>query len=280
MTDRTLPAWLRLVLLFTGLLQAALGLTLLLNPGAIGGLWPWALTPIEARLLGASSLVSMPLSLLAALGNRFSAARIPLVMLASYRVLQVLAGLIHLSRFDLTRPLTWNYFGGGVLLLALLAVALARGPALGRPADGGPGWLGGERALALGGAARWALRALAAVYFLLGLAFLALGQGAAALWFEAPGAATALTLRLFASPIMGLALGIYLITRASRWQQALIPAAGMALIGLSGSFAIAVEWAAVRPPTLLGYVTALTPLILLLVGLYLLLGARGPASRA
>ena len=41
MTDRTLPAWLRLVLLFTGLLQAVLGITLLLNPAAINGLWPW-----------------------------------------------------------------------------------------------------------------------------------------------------------------------------------------------------------------------------------------------
>ena len=83
MTDRTLPLWLRLVLVFTGLLQAILGLTLLINPGAINGVWPWALTPITARLLGASSLVSMPLSLLAARANRWSSARIPLVMLSS-----------------------------------------------------------------------------------------------------------------------------------------------------------------------------------------------------
>src|SRR5258706_521840 len=93
-----LPARLRLLLLFTGLLQGVLGIALLLNPAAINGLWPWPLTPITARLLGASSLVSLPLTFLPALADRLSVARIPLVMLTSYRVLQVLAGLLHLNR--------------------------------------------------------------------------------------------------------------------------------------------------------------------------------------
>jgi hypothetical protein len=277
MTDRTLPLWLRLVLLFTGLLQAALGITLLLNPAAISGLWPWPLTPITARLLGASSLVSMPLSFLTALANRWSAARIPLIMLISYRVLQVLAGLIHLDRFDFRRPITWNYFGGGLLLLVLLAVALARRSTLGRPVNGEPAWPGGDRPLAIGTVARLILRLLAAIYFVWGLAFLIFGNSAAALWFEQAGVATSLTLRLFASPIMGLALGMWLITGGSKWREAAIPAAGMTLIGLTGSFAIAVEWSSVSPPTPLGYVTAATPLCLLLAGLYLLIAARGRA---
>ena len=273
MTDRTLPLWLRLVLLFTGLLQAILGLTLLLNPGAINGVWPWALTPIEARLLGASSLVSMPLSMLAAWANRWSAARIPLVMLTSYRVLQVLAGLVHLDRFDLRRPITWNYFGGGVALLVVLAVELALHARLGQPADVGPAWLGGERALDLG-AGKLLLRLLAVLYFVWGLAFLVLGSAGASLWFEAPGLATSLTLRLFASPIMGLALGMWLISAARYWREVMIPAVALTFIGVTGSFAIGVEAASVRPPGPLGYVTTATPLILLLVGLYLLLVAR------
>jgi hypothetical protein len=270
-----LPAWLRLVLLFTGLLQAGLAITLLLNPAAINGVWPWPLSPIAARLLGASTLVGVPLFILSALGNRWSAARIPLVMLISYRVLQVLVGLIHLDRFDFRRPITWNYFGGGVLLLVLLAIALARGRAMGRAVQDEPAWLGGDAALSISTAARLILRLVAAVYFGWGLAFLILGQAAAALWFEAAGVATSLTLRLFASPIMGLALGLWLITRASKWREAVIPAAGMTLIGLAGSFTIGVEWGLVRPPTPLGYLTAATPLILLLIGLYLLVAARG-----
>jgi len=271
MTDRTLPAWLRLVLLFTGLLQAILGIALLLNPAAINGLWPWPLTPITARLLGASSLVSMPLSFLSAIGNRLSAARIPLVMVISYRVMQVLAGLIHFDRFDFRRPITWNYFCGGLLLLLLLAAALAFGSRLGKPVADEPAWLGGDRPLALGPLGKLVLRVLAVVYFIWGLAFLVLGSGAAGLWFEAQGLATSLTLRLFASPIMGLALGVWLISAASYWRQVAIPAVALVFIGLTGSFAIGVEWSSVHPPTPLGYVTAVTPLILLLVGLYLLL---------
>jgi hypothetical protein len=273
-TDRTLPAWLRPVLLFTGLLQAVLGIALLLNPAAINGLWPWPLSPITARLLGASSLVSMPLSFLSAIANRQSAARIPLVMVISYRVLQVLAGLIHIDRFDFRRPLTWNYFGGGVLFLLLLAVALAFGSRLGKPVADEPAWLGGDRALVLGRVGKLVLRLLAAIYFIWGLTFLILGSAAAGMWFEAPGLATSLTLRLFASPIMGLALGMWLISRAGHWRQVLIPAVALVVIGLTGSFAIGVEWSSVRPPTPLGYVTAVTPLILLLVGLYLLLATR------
>jgi hypothetical protein len=57
MVDRTLPAWLRLVLLFTSLLQAMLGIAQLLNPTAINGLWPWVPTPITARLLGTLAAV-------------------------------------------------------------------------------------------------------------------------------------------------------------------------------------------------------------------------------
>jgi hypothetical protein len=277
MSDRTLPAWLRLVLVFTGLLQAGLGIALLLNPAAIHGLWPWSLTPITARLLGASSLVSMPLFILSAAGNRWSAARIPMIMLMSYRVLQVLAGIIHFDRFDFRRPISWNYFGGGVLLLVLLAAALALSTALGRPTTNEPAWLAGDRPLAIGAAARLILRVVAVVYFVWGLAFLILGNDAAALWFEPAGVATSLTLRLFASPIMGLALGLWLITRASKWREVAVPAAGMSLIGATGSFAIGVEWASVRPPTPLGYVTAITPLILFLIGVYLLLATRGRA---
>ncbi len=277
MTDRTLPIWLRLVLLFTGLLQAALGITLLLNPAAINGLWPWPLTPITARLLGASSLVSMPLSFLAALANRWSAARIPLVMLISYRVLQVLAGIFHLDRFDFHRPITWNYFGGGLALLVILGAELLFNARLGRPAADEPSWLGGDSQLVLGTVSKLILRLLAVVYFIWGLAFLSLGNAAAGLWFEAPGLATSLTLRLFASPIMGLALGMWLITRVNKWREVVIPATAMAFIGLTGSFAIGVELSGIRPPTPLGYVTAATPLILLLVGLYLLVATRRPA---
>ena len=274
MRDRTLPTWLRLVLLLTGLMQFGFGLTVLSNPGLIANTWPWPLSPIDARLLGASSLVSVPLSIFTALVNRWSVGRIPLVMLLTYRVLQILAGLIHLSRFDFTRLITWNYFGGGALLGAALIYALVRGPKLGQPVDQWPTVLRDDAALRLSTLGRGVILAFAAIYFLIGLTLFISGQQGAWLWFERPEAVKALTLRLFASPTTGLSLGLYLVTRTRRWREVAIPATGLATIGLTGSLALLLERGSIAPPTVFGYYTALTPLLLLLLGLYLLLPGR------
>ena len=274
MTDRTLPLWLRAVLLLTGLMQFSFGLTVLLNPGLIGEVWPWPLSPLSARLLGASSLVSVPLSIFTALANRWSAARIPLIMLLAYRVLQILVGLIHISRFDFTRLITWNYFGGGGLLGLVLMVALLRGASLGRTVNGWPRLLRGEAHLAIGPVGRVVILAFALIYCLIGLALLVLGEGGTWLWMEAAGQATALTLRLFASPTTGLALGLWQITRARYWREAAIPGAGLFTIGLTASLAVLLELGSVMPSTPFGYYVALTPFIMLLLGIYLLLPGR------
>jgi hypothetical protein len=278
MSDRTLPTWLRLILAGTGLMQIGFAMTLLVQPEAIAGVWPWPLSPPAARLLGASTTVSVVLSLLAAAVNRWSAARIPIVMLLSYRVLQLLAGIIHVERFDFSRPVTWNYFGGGGLMLVILAYALIRTQALGRPAPA-PDRLGGDLPVALGSAGTFVLRAAGAIYFVIGLTYLVLGAQAALLWFEAPGALTPLTARLFASPMIGLALALWLITWATLWHEVAIPAAGMVTFGITGSLALALESASIQPPTALGYLTVATPAVLLLVGALLLTqGRRGPQS--
>ncbi|MGH2369705.1 MAG: hypothetical protein ACRDI2_16085 [Chloroflexota bacterium] len=274
MSDRTLPTWLRLILVGTALMQAIFAVTLLAHPEAIDGVWPWRLSPAAARLLGASTVVSVVLSLLAAAVDRWSAARIPIVMLLTYRVLQLLAGVLHIERFDFTRPVTWNYFGGGGLMLLILAYALVRGHTLGRPAA--PDRLGGDLPLALGSAGVFILRAIAVIYFAVGLTYLVLGAQAAWLWFEAPGVLTPLTARLFASPMTGLALGLWLITRATYWREVANPAAGMATFGLAGSLALALEVSRIQPPTAAGYLTAATPAMLLLIGVFLLAqGRRG-----
>jgi hypothetical protein len=273
MTDRTLPLWLRASLLVTGLLQLGFGLTVLLSPAAINSVWPWTLTPLSARLLGASALVSVPLSIFTALLNRRSAAVIPLVMLLAYRVMQVFVGLIHFNRFDFTRPITWNYFGGGALLGLVLALALA-GRSLGQPVSQWPAVLRGDSAFSLGPVARALILLFAAVYAAIGLALLILGANGAWLWMESPSVVTSLTLRLFASPTTGLALGLWLITRAGRWREVAIPAAGLVTIGVTGTAAILLERGQLAPPTLLGYYVAITPFILMVIGLYLLLPAR------
>jgi hypothetical protein len=273
MSDRTLPVWLRLILVATTAMQIVFGVTLLLNPAAVAGLWPWKLTPITARLLGASSLVSIPLSVLSAVVNRYAAARIPLVMSLLYRVFQIVAGLTALSRFDFSKVITWNYFGGGVVMMFVFAYAWLRGPQLGRPVESRPSWLRGTGALSLG-VVRWIIRFFSLLYLLLGFALLILGPGAASLWFEAPGQLTPLTARLFAGTVIGLSIGLWLMSRAREWFEVSVSATGLVTIGGLGALALLLEWQAIAPASPLGYLSASVPLVVALVGAYLLLVAR------
>ena len=113
-----LPNWVRAIILISSLMQSCLLVSaLLLDPSRIAELWPWKLPPLTARLFGASTLVSVPMSLLAVGINRFVVATIPLVMMLTYRVLQLLAGAIHPRPFPpWTSLVTLNYFGGGLLM--------------------------------------------------------------------------------------------------------------------------------------------------------------------
>src|SRR4029078_2162834 len=201
-----LPNWVRAIILISALMQLSFGIALLLDPSRIAELWPWKLPPLTARLLGASTLVSVPMSLLAVGINRFVVATIPFVMMRPYRVLQLLAGAIHHERFPTDSLVTLNYFGGGLLM----AIAF-----------GYPLWAGLRGALPpakerspLGAvllpwhppfSARAGLGILGGVYVGLGLVFLMYGANAKPLWFDASGI-TPLTARLFASPLPPLVL--------------------------------------------------------------------------
>ena len=64
MTDHTLPIWVKIVLVVSGVMQIVFGLRLLMDPSSLTSMWPWPMTPVTARLLGCSTLVSVPLALL------------------------------------------------------------------------------------------------------------------------------------------------------------------------------------------------------------------------
>jgi hypothetical protein len=276
MKDRTLPWWLHLMMVGSALSQIYFGLTLVINPSASNHLWPWKLTPLDARLLGASSLVAVPLSLLASFANRWSTARIPSVMQLAYRVMQLIAGLLHLNKFHFNHLITWNYFGGGALMMIAFASVLIFHNSLGKQTSSEPAWVRLGSPLALGRIARSVILLFAALYLALGCIFFFLGSGASPLWFETTGKLTPLTAQLFSSPTMGLVLALWLITRARNWSEVLIPATGMVTFGLSGLTALILARSAFAPPTLLGYFTAATPVLLFLIGLFLLSqGGRG-----
>ena len=125
--EMRLPNWVRAIILISALMQLIFGLTLLLDPSRIVELWPWKLPPLTARLLGASTLVSVPMAVLAIGINRFVVASIPLVMMLTYRVLQLLAGAIHHERFPADSLVTLNYFGGGLLMAVAFGYPLWAG---------------------------------------------------------------------------------------------------------------------------------------------------------
>jgi hypothetical protein len=235
--EMRLPGWVRAIVAISALMQLGFGVTLLFEPARVAGLWPWALPPLTARLLGASTLVSIPLAFLSIGINRYRMALIPFVVMLSYRVLQLLAGLIHIDRFAANSTITLNYFGGGLLMLLVFAYPLFAG-SRGRLPQAFP-----ERPFAAPmpwrrhPSLRDGLAFLAGALIVLGLAFLILGGNAKLLWFDAKGM-TPLTARLFASPLIGLGLGIALVSRAADWREIMIPAVGMVTIGVLATLAL------------------------------------------
>jgi hypothetical protein len=274
-----LPNWVRGVILASALMQLVFGLTLLIDPSRIADLWPWPLPPLSARLLGASTLVSIPLAVLAVFINRYAMALIPLVMMLTYRVLQFLAGVIHFDRFSGDSLVTLNYFGGGLLMLVTFAYPLIAG-SQGRLPQASP------RAPFAAPLpwhppvfARNGLAFLAGILIVLGLAFLVLGGQAKALWFDAKGM-TPLTARLFASPLIGLGLGIFLVSRARDWREIMIPAVGMVTIGVLAMVAINLSSDSFAPQSSLAWLVAALPVVLFLIGLVLLVSRPEPSPGA
>lgn len=232
------------------------------------------MTPVTTRLLGCSTLVSVPLAFLSVWFNRFSAARLPMIMSLCYRILQLAAGLLHFGQFDLTSPTTWNYFGGGGIVLIVLAIALIRGPSLGEPAHGYHPFLRGDSNLNMGNVGKAVFRAIGILFILLGVLFFLLGENAAWLWFEAEGNLTGLTARLFASPMIGLGVAAWIISISTRWREVAIPAVGMCTFGVAGILTLILESGSIQPSTPLGFMIAATPFLLFGMGIYLLMPAR------
>jgi hypothetical protein len=267
--EMRLPGWVRAIVAISALMQLGFGVTLLLEPARVAELWPWPLPPLSARLLGASTLVSIPLAFLSIGINRYLMAMIPFVMMLTYRVLQLLAGLIHIDRFAANSTITLNYFGGGLLMLVVFAYPLIAG-ARGRLSEAFPGapfaapmpW----RPHPL---LRDGIAFLAGAVIVLGLAFITLGGNAKALWFDAKGM-TPLTARLFASPLIGLGLGMALVLRAPDWREIMIPAVGLVTIGVLATLALALGRDSFAPQSPLAWLIAALPLVLLAIGIVLL----------
>jgi hypothetical protein len=272
LADRTLPWWLRLEFAISTTGRVVFGFTLLFVPSMIDQLWPWHLSPLITRLLGASTLVSVPMALLVIYFNRTSAARIALIIEVTYRIMTLVAGFMHFDKIGFQSPVAINYFVGGLIRLVVEAAALVWASRFGKPADAGHAWLRGEKKLAVPPAMKTVFMIIGGLFVITGIYFLIAGAGAGWMWMEA--GLTGLTARLFASPMLGLGFALILIGwKAQQWREVAIPAVGMATFGFAGSLSMLLEMSSIQPPTPMGYILPFSPVILLLLGATLLLPA-------
>jgi hypothetical protein len=134
--DVVLPAPARMVMGATGALAVTAGLFLFLVPSRAVDVWPWTITPLTSRVLGAIFMLGV-----AGLGvftdPRWSAARLMLqVQMLMLSLILVAAARAH-DDLDSSNVMTWLLlagFAGAVASAAVLTVSMNRV----RPAGPGP----------------------------------------------------------------------------------------------------------------------------------------------
>ncbi len=135
--DIALPGWIRWVLGLVGALTLVISLLLFLFPQVMMGIWPWTLTPLTARVVGAMFGLPGLVGLGISLDQRWSAARIILQAQAVSIAFILIAALISWGDFNPANVATWLFVGGlgGLLLgIVILFVAMERKPPVARQA--------------------------------------------------------------------------------------------------------------------------------------------------
>lgn len=102
-----------LLLLATAFESAVLfvaGLGLLVAPGVLGPMWPWALTPFNTLLLGAIYSSSLVATAMVVSVKRWAPTRVVLPMILIFTAVVLIVCLVYIDRFDFQRWVTWLWF--------------------------------------------------------------------------------------------------------------------------------------------------------------------------
>ena len=110
-----------MAMLAAGVLAVATAGLLYLAPATAARWWPWPLTPLTARVLGAVLCLGSA-GIGAALDRRWSAARLPLQVAAIMLTLMLVAGLRARADLDAASPLTYVFAAGFAALAAGIVV--------------------------------------------------------------------------------------------------------------------------------------------------------------
>lgn len=125
-SDLIIHPVIRLLIGLIGLVTLAVSVLLFLQPGLMLHQWPWMLTPLTARVVGAMFALPGVVGLGIALEQRWSAARIILESQACSIVLILLAAARAWSNFDQSKPITWLFIGGlSFLLVAIVGLYIS-----------------------------------------------------------------------------------------------------------------------------------------------------------
>ena len=120
--DFRIPRGVRMVIAGFGAFYVVVAVLLLLNPGGMIEVWPWALTPLTARVVGAMLALLGVFGLTIAADGRWSACRIPLQSLLVALAFGLIAAVRTWETFDTTRWFTWVYLATMAGLLIIVPV--------------------------------------------------------------------------------------------------------------------------------------------------------------
>jgi hypothetical protein len=123
--DLLLPVGISRIIAVLGGLSVFTGAFLFLFPNQAVTTWPWQLTPLTSRVLGAIFCLGVA-GLGALFDRRWSSARVLLQVAALMLALIVVAGARATGEFDSANAMTWLISGGFVAVLAAIIVLSLR----------------------------------------------------------------------------------------------------------------------------------------------------------
>lgn len=86
------------------------GVGLLVAPGVLRPMWPWALTPFNTLLLGAIYSSSLVTTAMVVYVKRWAPTRVVLPMIFIFTAIVLIVCLVYIDRFDFQRWETWLWF--------------------------------------------------------------------------------------------------------------------------------------------------------------------------
>lgn len=119
--DIVIPSTVRVIIGFIGAITLIISLFLFIRPETMIGLWPWTLTPLTARVVGAMFSLPGLVGLGIAFDRRWSAAKLILQSQGFSILFILLAAIRALGDFDWANIGSWFFVGGlGFMLVSFI----------------------------------------------------------------------------------------------------------------------------------------------------------------